>query len=137
MSNKDKKLCTALNYNEHFYILASVVTGCISFSDFASLVCIPLEITSSGVGIKICAITLGIIKYKSIMKKKKNKYDKIVSLAKTNLNNIEVLISRVLIESYISHDQFVKVNNVLNEYEDMKKRNRKSNDLNSQSRILT
>ena len=55
------------------------------------------------------------------MKKKKNKYDKIVSLAKTNLNNIDVLISRVLIESYISHDQFVKVNNVLNEYEDMKK----------------
>ena len=33
-------------------------------------------------GLKICAITAGIKKYKSIIKKKKKKYDKIVFLAK-------------------------------------------------------
>ena len=43
------------------------------------------------VGIKICAINARIKKYKSILKKKKRKDDKIVLLAKTNLNNIEVV----------------------------------------------
>ena len=34
-------------------------------------------------------------------------------LANTKLNTIEVLISKALINSNISHDQFVLVNNVL------------------------
>ena len=32
------------------------------------------------------------------------------------LNTIKVLISKALINSYISHDEFVSVNNVLREY---------------------
>ena len=31
MSKKDKKVCTTLNYIEHFLILVSTITGCISF----------------------------------------------------------------------------------------------------------
>ena len=38
--------------------------------------------------------------------------DKIVLLAKTNLNSMEVLISTALIDSNISHDEFVSINNV-------------------------
>ena len=41
-------------------------------------------------------------------------------LGKGNLNNIEVLISKALIDSYISHDEFVSVNNVLREYDEVK-----------------
>ena len=41
MSRKHKKVCTTLNYIEHFFILASTVTGCISISAFASLLSIP------------------------------------------------------------------------------------------------
>ena len=33
---------------------------------------------------------------------------------------MEVLISRALIDSHISHDEFVLVNNVLREYNDLK-----------------
>ena len=36
------------------------------------------------------------------------------------LNTVEVLISRALINSDISHDEFVSVNNVLRECDDMK-----------------
>ena len=50
-------------------ILVSTVTGCGSISAFTSLVCAPVGITSSTVGIKICAITAGTKKYESIMKK--------------------------------------------------------------------
>ena len=81
---------------------------------------IPIGITSSAIGLKICAITAGIKKYKSIIKKKKKKHDKIVLLAKSKLNSIEVLISKALIDSVISHDEFVLINNVLKEYNEMK-----------------
>ena len=57
MSRKHKKVCTTLNYIEHFVILASTITGCISISAFASLIGIPIGITSFVTGLKICAIT--------------------------------------------------------------------------------
>ena len=58
---------------------------------------------SYAVGMKICAITAGIKKYKSIIKKKKKKYDKIALLGEDQLNAIKVLISKALVDSYISH----------------------------------
>ena len=61
----------------------------------------------------------GIKKYKSIIKKKK-KHDKIILLGKDKLNAIEVLISKALINSYVSNDEFVSVNNVLREYSEIK-----------------
>ena len=41
-------------------------------------------------------------------------------LAKSKLNSIEVLISKALINSNISHDQFVLINNLLEDFYDMK-----------------
>ena len=40
--------------------------------------------------------------------------------AKSKLNNVEVLISKALINSNNSRDEFVLINNVLKEYYDMK-----------------
>ena len=102
-----------MNYIDYLLIVISTITVCVSISAFASLVSIPIGITSSAIGLKICAITAGIKKYKSIIKKKKKKHDKIVLLAKSKLNSIEVLISKALIDSNISHDEFVLINNVL------------------------
>ena len=50
----------------------------------------------------------------------RKKHDKIVLLAVSKLNSIEVLISKSLIDSVISHDEFVLVNNVLQEYNEIK-----------------
>ena len=41
-------------------------------------------------------------------------------LAKSKLNRIEVLISKALIDSVFSHDEFVLISNVLKEYEEIK-----------------
>ena len=57
MSEKYKKTCKYLNYIEHLIILSSTITGCVSISAFASLVCSPVGIRSSAIGIKVCAIT--------------------------------------------------------------------------------
>ena len=82
MSKKDKKTCKYLNYVENWLILSSTITACVLTSAFTSLVCILVGIMSSAVDITICAITAGIKKYKSIIKKKKKKHDKIVLLGK-------------------------------------------------------
>ena len=67
---------------------------------------IPIEITSSSIGLKLCAIAKVIKKYKSVIKKKKKKHDKIVLLAKLKLNITEILISKALIDSVVIHDEF-------------------------------
>ena len=93
MSEKHKKTCKYLNCVEPLLILASTVTGCVSISAFTSLVAVPVGITSSTVGLKICAFTAGIKKYKSIIKKKK--HDETVLLEKAKLNTIEALTLRL------------------------------------------
>ena len=49
-------------------------------------------------------------------------------LAKSKLNSIEVLISKPLIDSNISNDEFVLINNVLKEFNDIKGEIKNSND---------
>ena len=55
----------------------------------------------------------------SQLPRKRKKHDKIVYPGKPKLDTIEVLISKSLIDSHISHDKFVSVNNVLKEYNDI------------------
>ena len=93
-------------------ILVSTVTGC---------VCVRIGISSSAVGMKICTITAGIKKFKSVIrKKKKKKHNRIVLLGKSKLDIIEVLLSKALIDSYIKHDEFVSVDSMLREYNETK-----------------
>ena len=64
MSKKHKKVCT-----KQFFIFYNFWD--VSISAFSSLVAIPVGITSSAIGLKICAITARIEKYNSVIKKKK------------------------------------------------------------------
>ena len=95
-------------YNSKLYwtlfILASTITRCISISAFTSSIGIALGIASSAIGLKICAVAAGIKKYNSIIKKKKKNLNKTVLLAKSEINSIEILISKVSIDIAISHD---------------------------------
>ena len=132
LRKKHGKGFTTLSYTEHFLILVSAIIGCLSIFAFAFLVGTSIGIASSAIKLKICVITTAVKKYQPIIKRKKQKHDKIVFLAKAKLNRIEVLISKMLNYSYISHDEFVLVNDVLNEYNDMKEeiKNSKTSSLN-------
>ena len=63
MSKKHKMISTTQNYIDYLFILACAVTGCISISTFASLLVIPIGITSFAIS-------------KPMIKKKKKKNDK-------------------------------------------------------------
>ena len=83
-------------------------------------------VISTIIRLKICVITAGTKKYKSIIKKKKKNYDKTVLLVKSKLSSIEVLISKALINLNISHDELlVLINNVLKEFYDKERRKQK------------
>ena len=72
---------------------------------------------------KFCAITTLIKEFKSKFKKKKKKHDKAVLLEKIKLNGtVSVLIFNPLTDSYVSHDEFVLINNVLKENDETEKK---------------
>lgn len=76
-------------------------------------------------------MTAGNKTYKSINKKKD---DKIVLSSKNKLNNVEVLISKDLINTYIGQDEFISVNNMLKVYDKMKEVIKNPNTFNSNNR---
>ena len=65
MSKRHKRSCRVLNYVDHLLIVFSAIIVCVFISDFTSSVGIAIGITSSVIGLKVCAITPGIRKYKT------------------------------------------------------------------------
>ena len=51
------------------------------------------------------------------LRKRKYTWKNIVFLAESKLNSIEVLISKALINSYLSDDELVLINNVFKKYD--------------------
>ena len=94
LMSQTHKVCRISSYTPHLLIL---VTKCVSSSIFSSLIDIPIWMISSAVGLESFAITAGIKKYESIIKKNKKKYEKTVLLAKSKLNSTEVLVSKNLL----------------------------------------
>ena len=78
--------------------------------------------------------TATVKKYKSIIKKKKKKHNEKVLLTKFKLDSTEGLISKTLINSRITGDEFVLINNQLKECNNMNEE--KIKDLNSSLKTL-
>ena len=79
----------------------------------------PTGIAGSVIGLDFCQITAGIKNYKSIFNKVKKKVDKMLLVAECKLNTLAVLISKTSINSFIIHDEFVLINNLLKVYNQM------------------
>ena len=67
-----KEGCTTLNYVVHIVILVFTITDMFWFLLLLFLLGVPIGITNSAIGLKICATTARIEKYKSIIKKSRN-----------------------------------------------------------------
>ena len=73
-------------------------------------------------------LTTGIVKkLQSITRNKKKKHDKILMLAKSELNSIETLVSQALIDMEISHEEFVAVLKEKDKYEKVKENMKSEN----------
>ena len=75
------------------------------------------------------SVTTGIVKeLLNITRNKKKKDDKTLMLAKSKLNIIETLISQVLIDMEISHQEFITILKEKDKYEKMRDNLRSENE---------
>ena len=119
-SKKLNKYVTIFDYIDKILIILSVTSSGISIISFASAIGVPAGIASACFTL-IFSITTGIIKkLLNITRKKKKRHDKILKLAKSELNSIESLISQVLNDLDISHEEFNIILNEKDKYESMK-----------------
>ena len=89
-------------------IILSATTGGISIISFASVIGVPVRIESVSFTLIFSLLTGSIKKLLNITRKKKKRHDQILVLAESKFNSIETLISQVLNNLDISHEEFNK-----------------------------
>ena len=105
-SKKLSKYVAAFDYIDKILIVLSATTGGVSICSFTSVVGAPVGIASPSFTL-ISSLTTGIVKtLLSTTRNKKKKHDKSFMLVKSKLSSIETLMSQVLIDMEISHEEF-------------------------------
>ena len=127
-SKKLSKHVAVFDYTDQVLIVLSATSGGVSIILFTSIVEAPVGITSAGLTL-FFYLTIGIVKkLMNITRKKKKKHDKILMLAKSKLNSIEILVLQVLIDMEISHEEFVTILKEKDNYQTMKDNLRSENE---------
>ena len=122
------KYITSFDYIDKILIVLSAATGGVSIVSFTSVIGLPVGIGNASFTL-IFSLTTGIIKkLLNITRNKKKKHDKILMLAKSKFNSIEILISQALIDMDISHEEFFTILKEKDRYEMMKDNLRDKNE---------
>ena len=134
-SKKLNKYVTIFDYIDKILIVLSATTSGVSIISFTSTIGKSVGIVSASFTL-IFSITTGIVKkLLNITGKKKKKHDQILMLAKSKFNSIETLISQVLNDMEISHEEFITIFKEKDRYEKMKENIRDKNE-NEKQEIL-
>ena len=104
---KLSKYISFFDYFDKSLIVLSVKSGFISIALFATVIRIPVGITSASLSLAF-SLCKGLIK---ATRNKKKKQNKIFMLARSKLNSIESKISEMLINNQISHEDFITIIN--------------------------
>ena len=104
MSRKRSKYIGAFDYTDKTVVVLSRTSGGISIIFFASESGAPAGTASTSFTLVFSLATEIIKKVLERTKNKKKKHNKILMVAKSNLNSIEALISEELIDLDISHE---------------------------------
>ena len=136
IAKKISKYIVTFDYADKLFIALSASFGTLSIVSHATVVGITVGIAGASLTV-IFTVTTGVVKkILNIKRKMKKKHNKIITLARNKLNIIETLLSQVLIDFDISHEEFSKIVYEKNNYEQIKDniRSVKSiNDLNKEN----
>ena len=117
---KLNKYIVSFDYLDKIFITLSASFGTLSIASHATIEGIPVGIACSSLTL-IFTISTGVNKsLLQITKKRKKKHNKIIALAKSKLNTIDMLLSSALNDSKISHEEFTNIIPERNMYENMK-----------------
>ena len=99
MSKKLSKYISFFYYFNKSLIVLSVTSGGVSIASFAPVIGAPIGITSASLSLAFSLCTGLLKKLLKATRNKKKKHNKIVMLARSKLNSIEIKISEALISS--------------------------------------
>ena len=120
MSKRLSKYIASFDYFDQSLIVLSVRTGSISIASFATVIRAPVGMMNASCSLAF-SITTGIVKkLLKTTRNKQKKHNKIVMLASSKLNSIEIKISKALIDNEISHEDFETINNEEKKYRELK-----------------
>ena len=109
MSKRLSEYITSLDYFDKSLIVLSVTTGSISVASFATIIGAPAGIVRASFSLTF-SMFIGVVKKLLITtRNKKKKHNKM--LARSKLSSIESEISETLINSEISHKDFMTIIN--------------------------
>ena len=129
------KYIVAFDYADKVFITLSASFGTLSIASYATVVGIPAGIAGASLTL-IFTVTTGVVKTLNITRKKKEKHNKIIALARSKSNITENLISQALIDFEITNEEFSKIIYEKNNYEqiiDNIKSVKSVNDLNKEN----
>ena len=117
---KLNKYLVSFDYLDKIFITLSASFGTLSIASYAAVVGIPVGIAGSSLTL-IFIIGTGINKsLLKVTKKRKKKHNKIIAIAKSELNMIDTLLYCALNDSKISHEEFTIIITEKNIYENIK-----------------
>ena len=118
---KERELMSKrLDYFDKSLIVLSVASGSVSITSFATVIGIPIGITSASLSLAFSLCTILVKKLLKATRNKKKKHNKIVMLARSKLNSIENKIPEALINNQIIHEDFMTIINEERNYRELK-----------------
>ena len=120
MSKRRSKYIAFCDYFDKSLIVLSATSGSISIASFATVTGIPVGIASASLSITFCLSTGIVKKLLKTTRDKKKKHNKIFMLVRSKLNSIESKVSEALINSEISHEDFMVIINEEKNYRELK-----------------
>ena len=111
MSKRLSKYMASFDSFDKSLIVLSETTGNISIASFATVIGAPVGIVSASFSLAFSIFTRIVKKLLKTTRNKKKKHNKIVTLARNKLNSIESKTSEALINSEISHEDFMAIIN--------------------------
>ena len=120
MSKRLSKYIAFCDYFDKSLIVLSATSGSISIASFAKVIETPVGIVSASLSLTFSVSTGIVTKLLKTTRNKKKKHNKIIILARSKLNSIESKVSEALINSEISHEDFMVIINEEKKYRELK-----------------
>ena len=119
MSNRLSKYIAFCDYFDKSLIVLSA-SGSISIASSATVIGTPIGIASASLSLTFSLSTGTVKKLLKTTRNKKKKHNKIIMLARSKLNSIESKVPEALINSEISHEDFIVIINEEKKYRELK-----------------
>ena len=120
MSKILRKYIAFCDYFDKSLIVLSATSGSISIASFATVIGTLVGIASASLSLAFSLSTGIVKKMLKTTRDKKKKHNKIIMLASSKLNSIESKVSEALINSEISHEDFMIIINEEKNYRELK-----------------